>query len=129
MKLSDYKGEEAIEVLADIIEPLAIILGDADIIKLVKEQQDAKKKLAPIAYMKPILKNHPSEIIAVLAGIEKKPVEEYKEEVNVLTLPLKILEFLNDPTIQSLFTSQGQTAENLTPHSGSAMENIEADEK
>jgi hypothetical protein len=126
MRLSDYKGEEAIEVLADIIEPLTAILGDEDMKKLVADNKG--KKVAPVAYIKPILKNHPKEVIAVLAGIEKEPVEEYEKKVNVLTLPMKLLELMNDPQMQSLFTSQGQTDMNSQPHSGSATENTEAEE-
>ena len=126
MKLSDYKGEEAIEVLADIIEPLTAILGDKDLREFVADNKG--KKIPRIAYIKPILKNHPKEVIEVLAGIEKEPVEEYEKKVNILTLPMKLLELVNDPQMQSLFTSQGQTDMNLKPHSGSATENTEAEE-
>lgn len=126
MKLSDYKGEEAIEILADIIDPLTAILGDKDMRKLAADNKG--KKLPPIAYIKPMLKNHPKEIIEVLAGIEKEPVEEYKKKINGLTLPIKLLELVNDPQMQSLFTSQGQTDMILKPHSGSATENTEAEE-
>ena len=125
MKLSDYKGEEAIEVLADIIEPLTAILGDEDMRKLVADNKG--KKIAPVVYIKPMLKNHPKEILEVLAGIEKEPVEEYKKKVNILTLPIKLLVLMNDPQMQILFTSQGQTDMNLKPHSGSATENTEAE--
>lgn len=126
MKLSDYKGEEAIEILADIIEPLTAILGDEDMRKIASENKG--KKITPVSYIKPILKNHPKEVIEVLAGIDKEPVEEYRKKVNVLTLPMKLLELMNDPQMQSLFTSQGQTDMNLKPHSGSATENTEAEE-
>lgn len=120
MRLSDYKGEEALDVLADIIEPLTIILTD-------KEIQDlSKEKAAPIKYVKPALKNHKSEVIGILARLENKPVEEFEKEVTIFTLPKLVLEFINDSEVQSLFRSQGQ----VTPlaSSGSAMENTEAKE-
>ena len=39
-KLSDYKGDEAIELWADLLEPMTEILGDKDIAKIL---QDNKK--------------------------------------------------------------------------------------
>lgn len=123
MKLSDFKGEEALDVLADIIEPLTMVLADVEI------QELAKSKPAPVKYVKPMLKNHKGEIIEVLARLNNKPVEEYKKEVTLITLPKELLDLINDPEVQSLFHSQGQTV--LTPlaSSGSATENTEASEK
>lgn len=58
------------------------------------------------------------QIMATMDGV---PVEEYK--CNVFTLPVKILELLNDPDIVQLFTYQGQTGD--ANSSGSASENTE----
>ena len=45
-------------------------------------------------------------------------------EVNFFTLPVKILEILNDPELVKLFGLQGQTGGAIS--SGSVSENIEA---
>lgn len=111
MKLSDYKGEDAIEVLADIIEPLALILSDKDIRELLSNKKDGTA-VAPIKLVKPALKNHKREVLEILARIENMPVDEYAETVNVFTLPKQVLDFVNDPNVQSLFTSQHQTSDN-----------------
>lgn len=121
MRLSDFKGEEAIEVLGEIIEPLALICADADIQKLVKSKAPA------IKFIKPALKNHKKEVIAVLATLNKKPVKEFEQELNLLNLPVMVIELINDPEVQNLFRSQGQTAVTSLPLTGSAMENTEAD--
>ena len=97
MKLSEIKGEAALDLLVDIIDPASKIMSDPDIKKLV----GAKNKSAII---KTLIKNHKPEIIEILAIIDGVPVEEY--EVNVFTLPLKLLELLNDPELVSFFTSQ-----------------------
>lgn len=123
--LSDYKGEEAIDVLADIIEPLALICADEEIRKL---QKDKKKETAPIHYIKVALKNRKAEVLAILARIEGVPVEEYKKTVNVLALPMQILAVVNDPVIKSLFQSQSQTSSTSHASSGSAIVNTEAEE-
>ena len=55
------------------------------------------------------IRNHKESVITILALLDGVPVEEYK--FNALTLPLKILQLLNDPELLQLFTSQGQTGD------------------
>ena len=57
----------------------------------------------------------------IMATIDGVPVDEYK--CNVFTLPVKILELLNDPALVQLFTYQGQTGD--AKSSGSVSENTE----
>ena len=128
MKLSDYKGEEALDVLADIIEPITFILADKDIQKMKEEAEKNKKPLPMISYVKPAIKNHKAEIIQILARLENQTPEEYKETLSLATLPVQVLEFINDPEIQKLFISQSQTLTEASASSGSATENTEAKE-
>lgn len=108
-KLSDFKGEQAIEVLADIIEPFATIMADSDIQKLAKEATEKRKSVQPIQYIKIALKNHTHEVLEIMARIHEQPVDEYAETVNVISLPMEILAIVNDEAIKSLFTSHRQT--------------------
>ena len=122
MKLSDYKGEAALDVLADIIEPLTLVMADDEIQKL------AKAKAPVLKFVKPALKNHKKEIIEILARIENEPIDEYKEKVSVFTLPVQILDLLNEPEVQKLFQSQAQIPVTPLASSTPAMENTEAAE-
>lgn len=97
MKLSDFKGEEAIDVLAEITEPLANILCDKEIKEL------AEKKAIPAKYVKPALKNHKEDVIYILAVLNRKTVEDFKEELNLLNLPIMLIELINDEQVQNLF--------------------------
>lgn len=124
MKLSDYKGEEALDVLADIIEPLAMILSDKEIQELAKQ-----KNVPAIKFIKPAIKNHKKELIEVLARLENESAEEYAEKVNLLTLPMQILDLVNDPEVQSLFRSQEKSQVTSLASSSPAMESTEAKEK
>lgn len=138
MKLSDYKGEEALDVLADIIEPLTFILADEDIQKMRVEEQkrreEAIKNKTPfrstplIKYVTPAIKNHKPEIIQVLARLNNQTPEEYTAGLSLVTLPMQVLEFINDPEIQKFFTSQSQSLETPSASSGSVTENTEAGE-
>ena len=121
MRLSEYKGEEALDVLADIIEPLANIIADEEIQKLNKQ---ANTPL--IAMVKPAIKNHKKDLIEILARLENQPVEQYEKNMSLLTLPKQVMELLNDSEVQSLFQSQGKSEITSLASSSSATENTEA---
>ena len=93
-KLSEIKGEEALDVLAEIIEPAAEIFTDENVKKALKSE--SRIKAAKI-----ILKDHKKAILALMATLEETPVEEYKP--TLLALPALIIGVLNDPELQSLF--------------------------
>lgn len=113
MKLSEYQGEAALDILADLIEPAGEIMTDKEIGDVFKKNRFRAIGMA--------IKNHKKAVMQIMATIDGVPVEEYK--CNVFTLPVKILELLNDPDIVQLFTYQGQTGG--ANSSGSASENTE----
>ena len=113
MKLSEYQGESALDILADLIEPAGEIMSDKEIGEVFKKNRFRAIGLA--------IKNHKKSVIQIMATMDGVPVDEYK--CNVFTLPAKILELLNDPSLVQLFTYQGQTGD--ANSSGSASENIE----
>lgn len=116
MKLSDIKGEAALEALADIIDPAVEILADAEMVKAFR----TKPK---IQIIKMAIKRHKRAVLAIMAALEGETPETY--EVSFVTLPAKMLELFSDPQLVSLFHSQSQTATS----SGSATENTEGEEK
>ena len=113
MKLSEYQGEAALDLLADLIEPAGEIMSDKEIGEVFKKNRFKAIGLA--------IKNHKKAVMQIMAVLDGVPVEEYK--CNVFSLPVKILEILNDPEMIQLFQYQGQTGD--ANSSGSASENIE----
>ena len=113
MKLSEYQGEAALDILADLIEPAGEIMSDKEIGEVFKENRFKAIGLA--------IKNHKKAVMQILATMDGVPVEEYK--CNVFSLPVKILELLNDPDMIQLFQYQGQTGD--AKSSGSASVNTE----
>ena len=112
MKLSEYQGESALDILADLIEPAGEIMSDKEIGEVFKENRFKAIGLA--------IKKHKKAVMQILATMDGVPVDEYK--CNVFSLPVKILEILNDPEMIRLFQYQGQTGDAIS--SGSASENI-----
>ena len=113
MKLSEYQGEAALDILADLIEPAGEIMSDKEIGDVFKKNRFKAIGLA--------IRNHKNAVMQILATMDGVPVDEYK--CNVFSLPVKILEILNDPEMIQLFQYQGQTGD--AKSSGSASENTE----
>lgn len=113
-KISELRGEQALDVLADILEPAAEIMTDKNVVELVRSEQ---KLLA----IKAAIKDHKKAVLTILAILDGE--NPYTYDPPLMVLPLKLIEMLNDPDVQAVFSSQGQKkGENA---SGSAMENIE----
>ena len=114
MKLSEIKNEKAIEVLADLIDP---------VIELCKDKYfgEAMTKGDTKKAVKVMLKGHAKAVKEILAALEGVPVDMY--ECNILTLPKTLIEILSDPEVMSLFISADVT-EGATP-STSALESTE----
>lgn len=120
----DFQGKEsAIDAVADIIEPVALILAD----KEIQQMQSAGVPL--LKMLKPAIKNHKKEVIEILARLETEEgmePDEYIQKVGLLTVPKAFLDLLNMPEIATVFSSQGQNKDATS--SGSAMENTEVSE-
>lgn len=110
MKLSDYRGDDALEVLAELLEPAVEILADADIAAAWRDKNPNKtrgqKQLKAVSIA---IKKHKEAVIAILAALDHETPDEYREKINVVTLPKKLLEVLNDKDLRNFFTSQEQT--------------------
>lgn len=119
MRLSDFENEEALDVLADIIEPAAEIFQDQKIVKVFRNNGK------PIEAIRIMLKDHKKSVIEILAALDGVPVNEY--HCNVLTLPVKLLEILNDKELTSFFTLQAASTGQSS--SGVPMGNTKAKEK
>ena len=113
MKLSEYKNEDALDLLADLMEPATELLADEELRKVFKE----KSRLEAIKHA---IKNHKRAVLEILARIDGKSVDEY--ECNVLTIPIKAIEIINDRDLIDFFRSQGQNEDESS--FGPAMENI-----
>ena len=117
-KLSDYQGNDAIELWADLLEPVALIFADKEIKEL------AQSKKAPLYIAKEALKSHPKEITEILLRIDDTPIDGLTVIKRLVNL---IKELMESSEAKSFFNLQGQKSEDES--SGSAMVSIEANEQ
>ena len=118
MRITDFENEEALDLLADIIEPAAYIMADKKVPELFKEKP-------PIFTAGYILKNHKKSAIEIIAALHKESPEKIR--FNAVTLLSDVIDLINDPVVKDLFTSQGQNMDEES--SGSATESTTGEER
>lgn len=131
MKLSDIKGDRVLDVIADIIDPIANMVQDKDVAamferKAVPEGMDARDFFAKrmCKGMPVLLKGHKADIIAVMAAIEGVTPEQYAESLDFPKLFTDVMELVTDNTLLD-FLSSSETGKGADAP-GSALESSEA---
>lgn len=106
MKLTEIKGEKAIEAIADLIDPISVIATDEKFRNLLESDQKAKAA-------KYLLKKHSKEVLLCMAILNEEDPKTYKP--NILALPSMLLELLNSPELVELFYSGGTVTSSGSP--------------
>lgn len=119
MKLSDYKGEDGIDLLADLLPDIIKIYENKDFCEAV---ENSKNNLEIVQIL---LKMNKKEILHMMAMIDQEDPETYNP--SFFGLPFKLIEIMKMPEIAMLFSLQSQKIDN--ENSGSATENIEEPEE
>ena len=116
MKLSDYKNEDALDLLADLLDPVSDIMTDKGLRELVVKDGD---KMAIAKY---VLKNKQQQVVQILARMDGKAVKDYSATITEMFAQL--LDVLNDKVMLDFFASQAQNMASAS--SVSATENTAA---
>lgn len=116
-KLSDYTGKEAIELWADIFEPLSVILNDSDM-----KDDMTKKSISLMEEAKVVMKKYPNEIYEIIKRIDP---EGDINGANVFTKVAVLLAELRYGDRVSAFFSSAEQEISENESSGSATENTE----
>ena len=106
MKLSEIKGERCLDVIADLIEPIANIAADPEASRLFKPEK-APERMTPSEFAvakarecaPALLKGHRGDVIAILAALEGVSPEEYAEGLDMLKLVGGLVELLSDEAL------------------------------
>jgi hypothetical protein len=118
MKISEIRGEQAVEVLGDLIEPFIRILKS-------KEVQEAAKKNITIELAQAMVKADPKAVLEILAICNQVPLDEYHP--NPFEIIRDLAGVLMDEALMSLFFSQEPKA--VLTASGSVMDDTQEKEQ
>lgn len=101
-KLSDFKDEKAIVVVAQLLEPIMTIVTNPENGKF-KDEQNGFKMFSGF------LANSPKSMMQIFAILSEQDVERYHCDGVEVTKNLMTL--VSDSRLIELFTSQGQTGD------------------
>lgn len=116
MRLSDIKGEKALDLLVDLIDPITLIMADE---KIIQTYHSNKPR---IILIKDLINYHKKEILTILALLNEEDPATYSP--SIIVLPKMLLDLMNDPELADLFHLQNQMTGSES--SGSATENTAA---
>ncbi len=127
MKLSDIKGDRVLDVIADIIDPIANMVQDKDVAAMFKREavpdgMDARDFFAKrmCKGLPVLLKGHKADIIAVMAAIEGVTPEQYAASLDLPKLFTDVMELVTDDALLD-FLSSSETGKGAdAPGSASA---------
>lgn len=114
-KLSEYKGEEAIDIMTEIMPLLAVLVTDAEIKDIWTTKSMAEG-------FKAMHRKYPEQYHELLVTYSRKPAEEF----TTIDVARIINTIATDPVMLSFFVLPGQKPDEES--SGSATENSEAGE-
>ncbi len=112
MKLSDIKGDRVLDVIADIIDPIANMVQDKDVAAMFKREavpdgMEARdffakrmRKGLPV-----LLKSHKADIIAVMAAIDGVTPEQYAASLDFPKLFTDVMELVTDEAFLNFLSS------------------------
>ena len=115
-KLSEYKDGEALDIIADILEPIVMMTKNEKFMAAVNNKEIARVEKVRVA-----LKECKPEITQILAVLNGLPVSEY--HYSVASIMADIATLLSDTDFISFFEQQSQKTSDTT--FGSATENTE----
>lgn len=104
MKLSELKGQDAIDAIADVIEPLSAIATDKRLRADFKKVADSDDRVAALGKVLPkAIKTHKTDVIKVLASVNRKTVKEYEAEATVPRIMADAFDVLTDEELFAFF--------------------------
>lgn len=122
MKLGDFKGEKAIEVIADLIEPITNIAEDQGNLQLFhakRQEGESDREMAVRDFKTKIpllLKTHKKDILTILSVINDIDAEK----ISLMDIIKGTNELLNDKDFMSLFFSSVSQTGRTSPTESSA---------
>lgn len=98
-KLSEFKNEDGVLVIAKLLQPISRIL-----MAMQGERMEGQKALEFVSLM---LEKSPKDVVEIFAILSEVPVEEY--ECNGASIMANTLKLASDKEFMELFGLQSQT--------------------
>ena len=122
MKLGELKGERAVEVIADLIAPIANIANDQESLQLFRSEQKEGESARDSAIrdftekVPNLLKTHKKDVLAILCAVN----DISPDDLSIMDIIKGAVELVNDQDFLSLFLSSVNQVGKTPPTESSA---------
>ena len=106
-KILDARGEEALDVLADLLDPVTEIAQDAEISAMMKSGGKATYSQLIAA----ILRRHKTAVFQIMAIDDGKTPEEESKLLTAITIPARLMKLMQLPAIKEMLFGAAETSE------------------
>lgn len=113
-RILDARGDEALDVLAELIVPAQDIISDPVVLQNL--QTGGKKIIA----VQKALKDHKDAVTEMLAIDDGVTTDEERKIITVVSLPFRVLAMLGNTEIQQLFFGLAETNKTATGSSAAS---------
>lgn len=118
MRLSEFKDEKGIEVVAKLLIPISKIVSNPENAAAQKRVKEENGNM--MGFAASLLQNSPKDVMDMLAILDDKSPDNY--HCSAATVLMDVFYMISDPELLALFGLQRQTPAS----SGSASESTEA---
>lgn len=106
MKLAEIKGERALDVIAEIMEPIGNIATDKNSANIIAQLKNKETRFEALKGNLPsLIKNHKKDLITILALLDNVSYKKYKEKMSLFSLTKDLFSLVSDEVFDELFTS------------------------
>lgn len=97
-RILDARGDEAIDVLTALLEPFGEIASDKALINMMRTGGGGSMT----GFTKALLTDHREAVIEIFAIDDGKTVQEERNTISVVLLPIRLLQLLSAPAVREL---------------------------
>jgi hypothetical protein len=120
-KLTEFKDDEAMDVLAGLIEPASHLFKNKEFVLNIRGNKEKGIKPDRIKAIDIAINEHRKDVVKIMAVLNQTPVEDF--HYDLFTLPKMLLDIFNDEELISFFHYRAEM--NSEASSGSVTENTE----
>lgn len=111
MRLSEIKGEQTFDVIADIIEPICNIAQDPVASAIYKGEQRPEgmsdlefASMRAKKYIPALMRGHKDDLVAIFAALSGVTADEYMSDLTLAKLLGDLAEMLADEELKAFFS-------------------------
>lgn len=117
MRLSDVRGDRTLDVIADLVGPVASIAEDEAAAALFRRERVPEGMTASQFFAKRVrtslptlLRGHKGDVISILSTVKGVTPEEYADGLSLASLLADVADLLSDEEFLGFLTSAGGEA-------------------